>query len=165
MKPSNSTDAVISVEINANQLITDRFNVSVAEAFVSGVKTLENVLSKDVISKIRQPTAQVKQNLQEQPKEQGKSNLLEQIYVPQQGPDAQRNPYNNPDVGLPQIGGRDLNPFGGGQGGMLYDPFNPNRNRPVIDPNYPLPPGSVPPGARFDPLGVLQPKGKGKGGP
>lgn len=34
---------------------------------------------------------------------------------------------------------------------MLFNPFQGARNRPPINPH--LPPGAVPPGARFDPFG------------
>lgn len=40
---------------------------------------------------------------------------------------------------------------------MVFDPFRDGRLRP--DPNPNLPPGSVPPGARFDPIG---PPGTGR---
>ena len=56
------------------------------------------------------------------------------------------------------VGGADLNPFSRG-GGMIFDPFNPSARNP-LDPLRPglgipgrLPPGAVPPYARFDPFG------------
>ncbi len=56
-------------------------------------------------------------------------------------------------------GRNDLDPFGRfdplSRGGMIFDPFrDPNRNR-YIPGN--LPPGSVPPQARFDPFGPPNP--------
>nr|VZI26840.1 unnamed protein product [Spirometra erinaceieuropaei] len=73
---------------------------------------------------------------------------------------------------FPEYGRSDLDPFGGlgtgsdlrpgGVGGMLLDP---NRNMPgmplhrFVDPQ--LPPGSVPPGARFDPIGPPMVPGRG----
>ncbi|XP_058798288.1 proteasome inhibitor PI31 subunit [Phymastichus coffea] len=63
--------------------------------------------------------------------------------------------------GLPRmspfgIGRDDLNPFGTGQGGMIFNPFSGPRPRPA----YPglgvpgrLPLASIPPGARYDPFG------------
>ena len=64
--------------------------------------------------------------------------------------------FNNP---FPRIGEGDLDPFHPEGGGMLYDPFNPQGSRrPTGDPTYPfLPPGAVPPGSRYDPIGP--PKG------
>ncbi|XP_076661453.1 proteasome inhibitor 31 kDa [Halictus rubicundus] len=59
---------------------------------------------------------------------------------------------------LPNIGQRDLDPLAREGGGMIFDPFTPGRNR--INPGRPsigipgrLPPGAVPPHARFDPFG------------
>ncbi|VDM05858.1 unnamed protein product, partial [Schistocephalus solidus] len=73
---------------------------------------------------------------------------------------------------FPEYGRSDLDPFGGmgtgsdlrpgGMGGMLLDP---NRNMPgmplhrFVDPQLPL--GSVPPGARFDPIGPPMVPGRG----
>lgn len=58
------------------------------------------------------------------------------------------------------VGRSDLDPFAPAGGGMLYQPpgFGPGRIG-QIDPS--LPPGSVPPGARFDPLRPLGPMGPG----
>nr|XP_008170406.1 proteasome inhibitor PI31 subunit isoform X2 [Chrysemys picta bellii] len=55
------------------------------------------------------------------------------------------------------VGGEDLDPFGGRRGGMIADPLRSGFRRPLIDPSSGLPnrlpPGAVPPGARFDPFG------------
>ncbi|EMP33267.1 Proteasome inhibitor PI31 subunit [Chelonia mydas] len=55
------------------------------------------------------------------------------------------------------VGGDDLDPFGGRRGGMIADPLRSGFRRPLIDPSSGLPnrlpPGAVPPGARFDPFG------------
>ncbi|KAH0619297.1 hypothetical protein JD844_019258, partial [Phrynosoma platyrhinos] len=55
------------------------------------------------------------------------------------------------------VGGEDLDPFGGRRGGMISDPLRSGYRNPIIDPSSGLPsrlpPGSVPPGARFDPFG------------
>lgn len=67
-------------------------------------------------------------------------------------------PYSRPD----NYGRSDLEPFGGfdpmrvggNGGGMIFDPFR-GSNRPRIPGN--LPPGAVPPGARFDPFGPPAP--------
>ena len=61
----------------------------------------------------------------------------------------------------PPVGGRDLDPLGRGEGGMLMDPRNFPRGFPGRDPSAglprPLPAGAIPPGARFDPFGPLIP--------
>ena len=57
------------------------------------------------------------------------------------------------------VGGGDLDPLGGGVGGMLMDPRHAIENR-RRQPGIPstLPPGAVPPGARFDPFGPVPPE-------
>ncbi|XP_067324365.1 proteasome inhibitor PI31 subunit isoform X2 [Anolis sagrei] len=64
------------------------------------------------------------------------------------------------------VGGEDLDPFGGRSGGMIFDPLRSGYRNPGIDPSSGLPtrlpPGSVPPGARFDPFG---PPGANRSGP
>ncbi|XP_053309341.1 proteasome inhibitor PI31 subunit [Spea bombifrons] len=62
--------------------------------------------------------------------------------------------WRTPPGDLP-YGAADLDPLGGRSGGMIMDPFHAGRSRPRIDPTMGFPPGSVPPGARFDPLGPL----------
>ncbi len=53
-----------------------------------------------------------------------------------------------------EVGRGDLDPFGRGiGGGMLMDPRHPSRHRPQMGIPGNLPPGAVPPGARFDPFG------------
>ena len=77
--------------------------------------------------------------------------------------------------GAPPVGGRDLDPLGRGQGGMIMDPNDlfgqrgPGRNPYGPSPFGPvpgfvpgggrLPPGAIPPGARFDPFGPPSPHG------
>ena len=164
----NSSDVVLSVSIKADQFLTSKFNESYADAFVSGdVKPLEDLLRKEVFTKLREPL--VNADKPQQANEQNKDDLREKIYVPPR--DAQRDPHENPYV-FPRIGGADLDPLNRGQGGgMLYDPFNPTRgpSLPNRDPMAPrLPPGAVPPGARYDPFGPPLPnpfpKGNGKTG-
>ncbi|NWX94494.1 PSMF1 inhibitor, partial [Nothoprocta pentlandii] len=57
------------------------------------------------------------------------------------------------------VGGQDLDPFGARGGGMIADPLRSGFPRPGLDPSSGLPsrlpPGAVPPGARFDPFGPL----------
>uniref|UniRef100_A0A8V0YND4 Proteasome inhibitor PI31 subunit n=1 Tax=Gallus gallus TaxID=9031 RepID=A0A8V0YND4_CHICK len=63
------------------------------------------------------------------------------------------------------VGGQDLDPLGGRSGGMIVDPLRSGFPQPGIDPSTGLPsglpPGAVPPGARFDPFGPL---GAGRAG-
>ncbi|XP_021049279.1 proteasome inhibitor PI31 subunit [Mus pahari] len=57
------------------------------------------------------------------------------------------------------VGGDDLDPFGCQRGGMIVDPLRSGFPRALIDPSSGLPnrlpPGAVPPGARFDPFGPI----------
>uniref|UniRef100_UPI00358EBDBE proteasome inhibitor PI31 subunit n=1 Tax=Myxine glutinosa TaxID=7769 RepID=UPI00358EBDBE len=67
-----------------------------------------------------------------------------------------QHPRGSQQPGLPgippfEVGGADLDPFGFGRGGMLVDPFRSGRPYRGPGPNTGLPPGAVPPGARFDP--------------
>ncbi|NP_001088291.1 uncharacterized protein LOC495127 [Xenopus laevis] len=57
--------------------------------------------------------------------------------------------------GHPPYGAADLDPLGGHSGGMVFDPFRGQCTQPRIDPLHGLPPGAVPPGARFDPFGPI----------
>lgn len=71
------------------------------------------------------------------------------IYVPQRQPSL-------PSFGNPfGVGRSDLDPFAPPGGGMLFQPpgFGSQLPGPPIDPM--LPPGSVPPGARYDPIRPL----------
>uniref|UniRef100_A0A8C4PVS1 Proteasome inhibitor PI31 subunit n=1 Tax=Eptatretus burgeri TaxID=7764 RepID=A0A8C4PVS1_EPTBU len=63
--------------------------------------------------------------------------------------------FRQPDLPvLPpfEVGGADLDPFGHGRGGMFVDPFHAGRPYRGPGPNTGLPPGALPPGARFDPI-------------
>uniref|UniRef100_A0A6B2F969 Proteasome inhibitor PI31 subunit n=1 Tax=Bothriechis nubestris TaxID=1766655 RepID=A0A6B2F969_9SAUR len=89
------------------------------------------------------------------------------LWIPPRHPHGSRQP-NWPDPLSPfDIGRQDLDPLGGrGGGGMIFDPLRSGFRNPVLDPSSGLPsrlpPGSVPPGARFDPFG---PPGAGRSEP
>jgi len=178
--PLQDSNTVHSLSIRPEQFITNDWNTTFPHAFVNGdIKPLENLLRKEMFDKLRD-TPQVNPSGtsgQQAGQQQGQnaqepgSGLREQVWVPppQQpyygGPNAQPNvdPLGRPVY--PRIGQGDLDPFGRG-GGMLFDPFRPAGGPPFRvprgDPTYPdLPPGAVPPGARYDPIGP--PKGP-KGG-
>uniref|UniRef100_A0A7M4EL28 Proteasome inhibitor PI31 subunit n=1 Tax=Crocodylus porosus TaxID=8502 RepID=A0A7M4EL28_CROPO len=84
---------------------------------------------------------------------------------PRQPPLSREPPWPSP-LGPFAVGGEDLDPFGGRRGGMIADPRRSGYPVPGIDPSSGLPsrlpPGAVPPGARFDPFG---PPGSGAAGP
>lgn len=161
-----------SLNIKADQYIGANIHGSYGEAFVTGsADNLASLVHRDVVCKLRGPSnPTVKPN-------QGSNNPENPPPPPENplgvGPSAQRNPYHDPHVIFPSIGGADLDPLGRGVGGgMLFDPFSPaNRippGNPLLDPMAKnLPPGAVPPGARFDPFGPPQPGNIGPkfGGP
>ncbi|KAF7494415.1 Proteasome inhibitor PI31 subunit [Sarcoptes scabiei] len=72
-------------------------------------------------------------------------------------PEARPSPLVDPQSLInPRIGGADLDPLGQGiGGGMIFDPFAGNALRPRIGPRPNLPPGMLPPGARYDPVGPI----------
>ncbi|XP_068450469.1 proteasome inhibitor PI31 subunit [Clinocottus analis] len=76
---------------------------------------------------------------------------------PRQGPPPH---WRDPMVPPFTAGGADLDPFGSrGGGGMIVDPLRSGYPRSGMDPSTGipdiLPPGAVPPGARFDPFGPV----------
>ncbi|XP_075032687.1 proteasome inhibitor PI31 subunit [Mixophyes fleayi] len=76
------------------------------------------------------------------------------LRVPTRSPASYQPTWTDPPGHVP-YGTADLDPLGGSSGGMLMDPFHIGRTRPRPDPLGGLPPGAVPPGARFDPFGPL----------
>ncbi|PNI62298.1 PSMF1 isoform 9, partial [Pan troglodytes] len=74
-------------------------------------------------------------------------------------PHTSRQPPWCDPLGPFAVGGEDLDPFGHRRGGMIVDPLRSGFPRALIDPSSGLPnrlpPGAVPPGARFDPFGPI----------
>ncbi|XP_027478034.1 proteasome inhibitor PI31 subunit isoform X3 [Zalophus californianus] len=74
-------------------------------------------------------------------------------------PHTSRQPPWCDPLGPFAVGGEDLDPFGCRRGGMIVDPLRSGFPRALIDPSSGLPnrlpPGAVPPGARFDPFGPI----------
>ncbi|KAM4692016.1 LOW QUALITY PROTEIN: proteasome inhibitor PI31 subunit [Rhinophrynus dorsalis] len=83
------------------------------------------------------------------------------LRVPPRIPASPASVWTDP-LGRPPYGAADLDPLGGHSGGMIMDPFRTGRGHPRNDPRFGLPPGAVPPGARFDPFGPI---GSGRPGP
>ncbi|KAG9474621.1 proteasome inhibitor PI31 subunit [Eleutherodactylus coqui] len=83
------------------------------------------------------------------------------LRVPTRAPASHHPSWIDPPGHIP-YGTADLDPLGGSSGGMIMDPFNAGRTRPRPNPLGGLPPGAVPPGARFDPFGPIPP---GRAGP
>lgn len=91
---------------------------------------------------------------------------VDPLRVPRSQPDSARQPHWADPMAPFAAGRADLDPFGGGGGGMIVDPLRAGFPRSGFDPSGGLPgvlpPGAVPPGARFDPFG---PVGRTRPGP
>ncbi|KAG2461902.1 PSMF1 inhibitor, partial [Polypterus senegalus] len=81
------------------------------------------------------------------------------LRIPDRNPRSDRHPAWPDPMGPFAVGGSDLDPFGSRQGGMIFDPLRSGLPRPGFNPTSGipgrLPPGAVPPGARFDPFGPV----------
>ncbi|KAJ6650444.1 hypothetical protein lerEdw1_007707 [Lerista edwardsae] len=88
------------------------------------------------------------------------------LWVSPRHPHGSHQPHWPDPLGPFAVGGEDLDPFGPRRGGMISDPLRSGFPNPIIDPSAGLPnrlpPGAVPPGARFDPFG---PPGASRGRP
>ncbi|KAM5245554.1 proteasome inhibitor PI31 subunit [Ctenodactylus gundi] len=84
---------------------------------------------------------------------------IDPLRIPPPHPPPSRLPAWSDPLGPFAVGGEDIDPFGFRRGGMIVDPLRSGFPRASIDPSSGLPnrlpPGSVPPGARFDPFGPI----------
>ncbi|XP_021544636.1 proteasome inhibitor PI31 subunit isoform X1 [Neomonachus schauinslandi] len=84
---------------------------------------------------------------------------VDPLRIQPQHPHTSRQPPWCDPLGPFAVGGEDLDPFGCRRGGMIVDPLRSGFPRALIDPSSGLPnrlpPGAVPPGARFDPFGPI----------
>ncbi|XP_070276180.1 proteasome inhibitor PI31 subunit isoform X1 [Myotis yumanensis] len=84
---------------------------------------------------------------------------VDPLRIHPQHPHISRPPSWCDPLGPFAVGGEDLDPFGYRRGGMIVDPLRSGYPRVPIDPSSGLPnrlpPGAVPPGARFDPFGPI----------
>ncbi|KAM4841725.1 proteasome inhibitor PI31 subunit isoform 2-T3 [Thomomys bottae] len=84
---------------------------------------------------------------------------VDPLRIPPHHPQTSRQPPWCDPLGPFTVGGEDLDPFGCRRGGMIVDPLRSGFPRALIDPSSGLPnrlpPGAVPPGARFDPFGPI----------
>ncbi|XP_054154187.1 proteasome inhibitor PI31 subunit-like [Oppia nitens] len=162
----SADDKSSSHTFRTNDFITADFK-TFNKAFTSGnANNLLDTINRDIVDKLSATTTTTR--------ESGTSSLrVDRQRQQQQEPDPlladPPPPYGIPNYGglgydgiygqagqwPPPIGGADLDPFGRGQGGMIMDPRafpNPLGGR-LRNPAPGLPPGAVPPGARFDPFG------------
>ncbi|GAB1287031.1 Proteasome inhibitor PI31 subunit [Apodemus speciosus] len=84
---------------------------------------------------------------------------VDPLRIPSRHPHTSRQPAWRDPLSPFAVGGEDLDPFGCQRGGMIVDPLRSGFPRALIDPSSGLPnrlpPGAVPPGARFDPFGPI----------
>ncbi|XP_034021842.1 proteasome inhibitor PI31 subunit [Thalassophryne amazonica] len=107
-----------------------------------------------------------RKNQREEERQRGKDS--DPLRFPSRHPQHRVPPHwSDPTQSPFSVGGADLDPFGShGPGGMILDPLRSGHPRSGFDPSSGipdiLPPGAVPPGARFDPFG---PVGRHRPGP
>lgn len=133
------------------------------------METLKDQFQKQVISHLDKPSSQPPSPKNDGgPRSDGPPNPRPGHPVPPRGPPDWDQDLSHPRRFPPQVGGADLDPFHRGVGGgMLMDPrelygnsggrFGPNPGIGPFGGGPRLPPGSIPPGARFDPFGPPRP--------
>ncbi|XP_076183163.1 proteasome inhibitor 31 kDa isoform X2 [Ptiloglossa arizonensis] len=145
---------VSNVQFPINQTIND-LHGSLESIIPSYQNVLQTIRTKLIESVLPGNTAETSSQTEERASTTEPAPLrLGVPYGPSSGTDCP-HPENDPR----NIGEADLNPLAQGGGGMIYDPFSPARRnpfnplRPALGVPGRLPPGAVPPHARFDPFG------------
>lgn len=177
-------DVISATSFDPKKLITDDYK-EFAKLFVDGdesLKSLVNEFKKEILDKFEPKKPEEKKQTAATATTARDTDPLAVPRAPTaRFPPTLINPPSFPNPGaFPQIGGADLDPLGRGiGGGMLMDPRGFNQpyapmggsqprnpfmpSGPRFDPSsglaQPLPPGAVPPGARFSYFGPPQPKG------
>jgi len=165
-------DHTAEMDIAADTYLTKDYK-DFGKAFVSAtsIGDLKKKIQTDVINKLKSGTPSNSPNSQRKKQSQHQNTRpispeRRRIPPPQMpthgGYDFDQD-LSRPRV--PPVGGADLDPLGRGYGGSILDPRDlygggarPNRGN--FFPGHPgphLPPGAVPPGARFDPFGPPMP--------
>ncbi|XP_060069125.1 proteasome inhibitor PI31 subunit-like [Ylistrum balloti] len=156
--------------VNLN-IRTRDFTTGVLASFCSAFQNLDVLCSqfkreildavlkgdKKCVSTSQADTSKSSQERKSQERERSYMEDYDPLQIPPRHPHMPQRPPDWSDADDPfSIGRADLDPLGRG-GGMRFDPFRGNRPGMRPDPNaglpHPLPPGAVPPGARFDPFG------------
>ncbi|NXD13271.1 PSMF1 inhibitor, partial [Nothocercus nigrocapillus] len=119
---------------------------------------LRTRIASGIIAPLGPPTEKAKKEAQAE-KDPAFPRDYDPLRVPARQPAGAREPPWPSPMGPFAVGGQDLDPLGGRGGGMIVDPLRSGFPRPGLDPSAGLPsrlpPGAVPPGARFDPFGPL----------
>jgi len=134
-------EKVLNLTLNQDIQIHNNFT-NYKEAFLNR-PSLEKLVEKDLIEPLVEKKVPIAKEQPPLPEVSFEDPLIASRFNPERS-----------DQFFPDIGRGDLDPFGRG-GGMLMDPRH--TRRPPVNPSY-LPPGAVPPGARFDPFGPEPPQ-------
>lgn len=174
---NQSNDLINATTIDPKKLITDDYK-EFDKLFQddNSLANLVNEFKKEILDKFEPKETKKKSTTsEEQPPQRRSENPL---LIPQRQPHIPMQiPMPFQPMPFPQVGGADLDPINRGfGGGMVMDPrslegFNPanpsfNRPRNPFEPRYDpssgldrsLPPGAVPPGARFEYFGPPRPR-------
>ncbi|NP_001026753.1 proteasome inhibitor PI31 subunit [Gallus gallus] len=167
---------ILNVMDRASQKVTD-VTLAVADYinpehlndFHKVYKNMEELRTRivsGIIAPLGVPTEKAKKESQAEKKDPDSPLDYNPRGIPPRHPAGARAPSWPSPLNPFAVGGQDLDPLGGRSGGMIVDPLRSGFPQPGIDPSTGLPsglpPGAVPPGARFDPFGPL---GAGRAGP
>ena len=169
-----NSDRILACTLSPPNLVTDDYQ-QFDRLFANddSLNSLVKEIRKEILDKIDEQPKSTPANEQQQPQRRDNPLLINEPTMPQVYPAVPT--YRPVPVPFPQVGGADLDPLGRGiGGGMLMDPrsleenfVNPLRVGQPRDPrglrfdpssglDRPLPPGAVPPGARFEYFGPPQ---------
>lgn len=151
-------DKTAAMSCNIEKLVTENFK-DYSSAY-NDLDTLKDAFQKDIVQKILSKPSLAgasKSTENKIPLRIGGTSSVPRppaSIIPDFG-NENSNPFPTGLPAFPAIGGRDLDPLGRGQGGMLLDPSSFGVPRSYLPPGGRggLPRGAVPPGARFDPFG------------
>ncbi|GFU09654.1 proteasome inhibitor PI31 subunit [Nephila pilipes] len=153
-------DKIASMSANIEKLVTDNFT-DYSSAY-NELDSLKDAFQKDIVQKILSKPSLASTSKPTEHKNPIRTGGFTPLSRPPMSiqPDfgnEHSSPFPIGQPAFPSVGGRDLDPFGRGQGGMLLDPSSFGVPRTHIPPHPSgLPRGSIPPGARFDPFGPLR---------
>ncbi|RVE72563.1 hypothetical protein OJAV_G00039760 [Oryzias javanicus] len=160
-------DLTVNVKDHVNASHLDTFD----RVFINGESLSEKVKAQLLPpqEKMEEKKAGRKSLREDEDEAEGRRKRREEhdhLHMPSRRPGTQ-HPWPDPAAPPFAAGGADLDPFGSqGGGGMIVDPLRSGHPRSGFDPSSGipdiLPPGAVPPGARFDPFG---PVGRHRPGP
>ncbi|XP_063815194.1 proteasome inhibitor PI31 subunit [Pseudophryne corroboree] len=150
------TEKISDLTLKVNSFI-DKDNLQQFHSVYKNSETLKQRLESEMIS----PLLGSKEKSLKPEREREKDAEHDPLRVPSRSPASHQPTWTDPSGHFP-YGAADLDPLGGRSGGMIMDPFHAGRTRPRPNPLAGLPPGAVPPGARFDPFGPI---GSGRPGP